>query len=144
VQYYNGNSIEILPESRRKTRKMNVKLLELRDRGTFIPIICVDLNPEISAAPLPSARVQAVRYLLRRCGYPCDGGRPVIGMARLDASGQPFRCDPYDWHDRTYQVAHHWITENWAKLADGDVVDVEFILGETAALKASKAVAYPV
>ncbi len=27
---------------------MKVKTLELRDEGTFIPILCVDMNPDIA------------------------------------------------------------------------------------------------
>jgi hypothetical protein len=123
---------------------MNIKLLELCDRGTFIPIMCIDLNPAISQAPLIPAHVKAVHYLLRRCGYPCEGGRPIIGMARLTADGQPFNCDPYNWKDRTYQTAHHWIEEHWAELSDGDVVDVEHILGETDERKVSEAAERPV
>jgi hypothetical protein len=119
-------------------KPMNVKLLELRDRNTFIPIMCIDLNPSIGEAPVVPTRVSAARYLLRRSGYPCDG-RPMIGMTRLDAAGQPFWADPYGWGDRTYQVAHVWIAEHWTELADGDVVDVEHILGETPERKLSEA-----
>ena len=114
---------------------MNVKLLELRDRATFIAILAIDLSP----ADPPEAE----RYLLRRCGYACDGW-PTIGLARLDANGQPFRCDPYDWGDRTFQVAHIYITEYWAELKSGDVVDVEYILCETKRPKESERMSYPV
>jgi hypothetical protein len=36
--------------------------------------------------------------------------------------------------------AHHWIIEHWDELKDSDVVDVEFILGETQQPKVSEAV----
>ena len=29
------------------------------------------------------------------------------------------------------QAAHQFIESNWSKLKDGDVIDVEFIVGET-------------
>ncbi len=110
---------------------MKAIALELRDKGTFIPILCVDMNAETPEQC----------YLLRRCGYPCDG-QPNIAMARLSADG-PLWNDPYAWPGRTYPVAHNFIIENWDKLRDGDVVDVEFILGETAAPKQSERLTVP-
>lgn len=106
---------------------MNVKLLELRDEGTFIPLLCVDMNPEDVAQ----------KYLLRRCGYPCDG-RPNIGITHLSADGDKFWNDPYAWPGRTRAVGHTYIIEHWDALRDGDVVDVQFILGETSAPKMSE------
>lgn len=124
---------------------MKTKLLEIRDAGTFIPIVCVDMNP---GSQSPEGRPgdedadsmaawNARKYLLRRCGYPCDG-RPNIAIACASADGQPFRNDPYEQSGRTFQVAHHYIIEHWEDLVDGDVVDVEFILGESKAPKVSE------
>jgi hypothetical protein len=106
---------------------MKVKLLEVRDDGTFLPVLCVDMNPDI----------EEQRYLLRRCGYPCDG-QPNIALTRLDAGGGKCWNDPYGWADRTYKVAHNYIYEHWDELRDGDVVDVSYILGETATPKTSE------
>ena len=105
---------------------MLTKALELRDSGTFIPILAVDMNPGN----------EAERYLLRRCGYPCDG-EPNIIVTRLDGNGKATN-DPYAWGGRTYPVAHDWIIKNWRQLMDGDVVDVEFILGEKPEKKISE------
>jgi len=71
------------------------------------------------------------------CGYPCDG-RPNIGVTRLSANGDPFWNDPYGWKGRTMPVAHNYIIENWEEIRDGDVIDVEFILGETTVKKVSE------
>lgn len=123
---------------------MKAKALEVRDRGTFIPVLCVDMNPEADD-PRTIDGVQlfeAQRYLLRRCGYPCDG-EPTIIMCRLDGKGNGAHCDPYDWRDRTMAVAHSWIISGWDALNDGDVVDVEFILGETTAPKRSEREEWP-
>lgn len=125
---------------------MQVKILELRDAGTFIPLLCVDMNPDI--APLhardfdsePQEYVQ--RYYLRRMGYPCDG-RPNIAIAHLSAGGQPFSNDPYSWGGRTYPVAHAHIIEHWDELKDGDVICVETILGERATPKISERMTSP-
>jgi hypothetical protein len=126
---------------------MIAKALEIRDHGTFIPALAVDMNPR---PPYPKDgtmtedefRVSveastAQRYLLRRCGYACDG-RPNVIVTRLDGNGQATN-DPYAWGGRTWPVAHKYIIENWENLRDGDVVDVSFILGETRTSKVSEA-----
>ena len=105
---------------------MICKALEIRDERTFIPALAVDMNPNTDAQ----------RYLLRRCGYACDG-QPNIILTRLDGDGKATN-DPYAWGGRTWPVAHNYIIENWDKLLDGDVVDVSFILGETKAPKVSE------
>lgn len=107
---------------------MECKALEIRDAGTFIAALAVDMNPSN-----PNQR-----YLLRRCGYACDA-RPNVIVTRLDGNGRATN-DPYGWTDgaRTFPVAHKWIIEHWHTLRDGDVVDVEFILGERATPKPSE------
>ena len=118
---------------------MKVKALEIRDEGTFIPALAIDMNPGEFYPPngtlsdelkqLLDAHLALV-YLLRRCGYPCDG-RPNVILTRLDGNGQATN-DPYAWSGcRTWSNAHNYIIEHWNDLKDGDVVDVSFILGET-------------
>ena len=106
---------------------MQVKILEIRDEGTFIPVLCVDMNTDIAEQ----------HYYLHRCGYPLDW-RPNIAMTNLNMDGGPAWNDPYAWGGRTYPVAHHYIIEHWDELKDGDVVDVSFILGESKAPKVSE------
>ena len=108
---------------------MKAKALEVRDEATFIPVLAVDMNPD------PDDHDEQ-RYLLRRCGYPCDG-RPNILLTRLDGSGKATN-DPYEWGGRTYPVAHDYIIRRWNELRDGDVVDVSFILEETTQPKVSE------
>ena len=113
---------------------MEVKCLELRDKGTFVPVICI--------RPLPDNEGQ--RYLLRRDGYSCEPTDDIIIM--IDAQCRGVSYDPYDWGGRdirTKPVAHKYIMENWATLKDGDVVDVQFVLGETAAPKQSERLTEP-
>lgn len=121
---------------------MKAKLLELRDEGTFIALLCVDMNPDVRdpMRALTDGRVgQSVEqlYLLRRCGYPCDG-RPNIAITHLRCGGDKCSNDPHYWGGRTFPIAHKYIIENWDKLRDGDVVDVEFILGERPEPKVSE------
>ena len=100
---------------------MQVKCLEIRDRGTFIPVICIR----------PVAENGSQRYLLRRDGYRADDTERCIIMIDAQCRGVAYDC--YDWPggSRTKQVAHNYITEHWYELFDGDVIDVEYILGET-------------
>jgi len=112
---------------------LKVKILEIRDEGTFIPVLAVDMNPPWGT----EEKHEAVRYLMRRCGYPCDG-QPNIAITNLSMDGAPAWNDPYAWGGRTYPVAHNYIIEHWDELNDGDVVDVSFILGETKQPKVSE------
>lgn len=111
---------------------MKALALEIRDEGTFIPALAVDMNPVGDQWAVGEAQ----RYLLRRCGYACDG-RPNVILTRLDGHGKATN-DPYEWGGRTWPVAHLYIIEHWHKLKDGDVVDVQFILGETKEPKRSE------
>jgi hypothetical protein len=99
---------------------MEVKCLELRDHATFIPVICI--------RPVPENEAQ--RYLLRRDGYRGDETECCIIM--IDAQCRGVSYDPYNWprHTRTKPRAHLYIEQHWHELKDGDVIDVEFILGE--------------
>lgn len=107
---------------------MKAKALEIRDEGTFIPALAVDMQ----------ADNEGQRYLLRRCGYSLDG-RPNVILTRLDGNGKATN-DPHEGGGRTYPVAHNYIIEHWEELRDGDVVDVSFILGETTEKKLSERV----
>lgn len=120
---------------------MQVKCLEIRDKGTFIAALAVDMNPGMIGGSDPDTWTNR-RYLLRRCGYACDG-EPNIILARLDGGGQATN-DPYEWGDRTWSVAHKHIIEHWAELKDGDVVCVEHILGERAEPNVSERITDPV
>ncbi len=107
---------------------MEIKCLEIRDDGTFIPVICI--------RPVPVNEAQ--RYLLQRDGYRGDVLERCIIM--IDAQCRGCAYDPYDWprDTRTKPNAHRYITEHWSRLRDGDVIDVQFILGETAKPKVSE------
>lgn len=109
---------------------MQTKILELRDKATFIPVVAIDMNPTSDSREL---------YLLRRAGYSCDA-HPIILLTRADG-GATAEYDPFSWsQSRTWRTAHLWITDHWRELDNGDVVDVEFILGETTERKLSERV----
>lgn len=95
------------------------KLLEIRDAGTFIPIIAVELNGND-------------HYLLRQAGY---GPHCYISIADLNKGKLSYNA--HEWGDRTRTTAHIYIIEHWDSINEGDVIDVEFIKGETTEKKLS-------
>jgi hypothetical protein len=111
---------------------MTVKLFELRDANTFIPVLAVRLF----------SRDGAEFYLLRRSGYSKEqilsrDSEPYVFLTKLDG-GSPCNYDVYNWSNRTMQVAHDFIIKNWGTLQPGAVIDVEFILGERSSPKTSE------
>ena len=105
---------------------MEVKLLEVRDIGTCVPLLVVRMG----------SVDETEQRLLWRVGYP---SREPHGVMITALTGErKASADPYFWRDRTFAVAHQYIIEKWDDLTSGDVVDVEFILGESAAPKASE------
>ena len=113
---------------------MEVKCLEVRDAGTFCPVICIR----------PVAENEGQRYLLRRDGYGAGQDERCIILIRNQCQGVAY--DPYDWPEnpRTFRVAHLYIEKHWEGLHDGQVVDVEWILGERPAPKNSERVTVPI
>lgn len=101
-----------------------VKFLEIRDRMTFIPMIAIDMSLTGNSYN---------DYLLIRAGY---SSRAILLTALV--GGKKAECDPYAWGDRTYKVAHIWIEEHWDDISDAEVIDVEYILGETKEKKRSE------
>ena len=106
---------------------MDTKLFEVRDRGTFIPVIATLMIPVGTEA-------DAEAFLLKRAGFDFDSA--FVLLARLEGGDALY--DPFGWVNRTMRTAHIYIQDNWDALRSGDVVDVEFILGERPAPKISE------
>jgi hypothetical protein len=99
---------------------METKLFEIRDRGTFVPAMAIRVSG-------------ADGYLMRRAGF----DSPMVYLVML--ATEKCRYDPYNWDNmRTMGNAHNFIQAQWDTLTTGDVVDVEFILGETLEPKQSE------
>ena len=100
---------------------MTTKLLEIRDRATLVPALAVRISGDDG-------------YLARRAGFDAS----MIYLVMLTTA----RCqyDPWSWDDRTMHHAHMYIVAAWPDLKDGDVVDVEFVLGETEVKKQSESI----
>jgi len=107
---------------------MKVKCLEIRDRHTFIPVMCFKPIPENDAQ----------RYLLRRDGWCCQEGERCVMLIDTHKGRAEYNYHHHSGGSRTMVEAHRYIEENWNVLSDGDVIDVEFILGETKEKKISE------
>ena len=103
-------------------KSINIKVLEIRDRATYIPVFAIKMQ---SDDPVE-------RYHLGRTGYGED--YPLILVVKID--GIEATYDPYKWGNfRTMGNAHLYIQEHFDELNSGDVADVEFILGESQTCK---------
>lgn len=113
---------------------MITKILEIRDRGTFMPIMATRLEPTC----------EADRYLLARAGYGQEAKNQssYIFVQRLDGGVGRGSSDPYEHGGaRTLTVAHDHLIKHFDECFSGAVIDVEFILGESAKPKESEALA---
>lgn len=102
---------------------MKTKTLEIRDRATFIPTLAIQISG-------------ADGYLIRRAGFAVE--HPYVILIKLtDIEAQ---YDPFGWDTRarTMPTAHRYICDHFDELENGDVVDVEFIEGETERPKRSE------
>ena len=107
---------------------MKTKALEIRDKGTFIAVIAIQAR----------GQDEVESWLLRRSGFGADSD--CVILVRMNCSGVDRNAsyDPYAWGGRTYVVAHDYIAKHFDELNNGAVIDVEFILGETAEPKKSE------
>jgi hypothetical protein len=97
---------------------VNIKAIEIRDRGTLIPAIALEVSNDCSPH---------MRGTLRKAGFALEDG--FILLVRFHQ--EEMRYDPFGWKCNTMRAAHQIIKQKWAELKDGDVVDVEFERGET-------------
>ena len=113
---------------------MITKLFEIRDRATFIPVLATKIEHENEVSS----------YLLHRAGLtkPFNSDPFFVLLCEINRGSGECQVVPYDWIGRTMVTAHRYIIVNWEKLEDGDVIDVEFILGETKVKKGSERVGH--
>lgn len=110
-------------------KTVETKLIELRDSATFIPAI----------ATLMESGDTKERYLLNRAGY--RGTRCVLLTSLL--GGRRVEYDCYSWDCDPWRTAHNWLTDHWDEVQTGDVIDAEFLRGETKQPKLSEREEYP-
>ena len=108
---------------------MKTKLLEIRDRATFIPVLAIHLT----------SQNEAEQYLLSSAGFWHDRLRQsnFIALWQLNDGDGQCTSDEHAWDTgaRTMALAHEYIRSNWNEINTGDVIDVEFILNETRSMK---------
>lgn len=111
---------------------METKLFEVRDRMTFLAVICIKLT----------STNEAERYLLAMSGYglSTESQTKYVLMGKLRTGD--LKCCPADQEGypgvRTMWMAHQHIQKHWDALTSGDTIDMEFILGESAEPKISQ------
>ena len=98
---------------------MEAKWFEIRDRATFVPALAISIEGTDG-------------YLARRAGF----SHRCIQLVLTESNKTNY--DPYNWGGRTYPVAHQYMIDHWDELEQRDVIDVEFILGETSTKKLSE------
>lgn len=115
---------------------MKTKTLEIRDDGTFIPALAIQLSPSC----------EADRALLARAGYGLEPERQgeYVLLAKLTGDQCQIQHDPFAWNlrsGRTMFVAHLWLRNEgvFDRLVSGQVVDVEYLLRERETPKAPEA-----
>lgn len=104
---------------------MEVKLFEVRDRTTFIPVMAVRFVNDS----------ELERYLLSRSGFGRmeDGQKWYVWYVyvyQLVTNIGNWDINKWGPNNRTMYESHKYIAENFAELQSGVVIDVEFILGE--------------
>ena len=116
---------------------MTAKLFEIRDLMTTISALAVKLE----------STDDAERFLLAHAGFGLthDEQARYVVLLRLGGSSGEWTCDPHSWSPpfaRTMPIAQQYINAHFDELQSGAVVDVQFILGETANPKISERVTY--
>lgn len=103
---------------------MKTKMLEVRDYATFIPVLCIEMQSDNDSE----------EWLLSQAGFSTDIRYiELVWISCGDAS-----YDPFSWGDRTMKTAHMFIRQHWNEIESGDVIDVQFILGESSERKESE------
>lgn len=115
--------LNALQRPNRQLFTIEAKIIEVRDSGTRIDCLAFRMK-----GSTPVER----HYIHGHAGYPEDGSS--IMLMRL--SDGKATSDLYEWSalgmgSCTMQNAHHFIEQHFDELADGEVVDVEYIRGET-------------
>jgi hypothetical protein len=112
---------------------MRVKLFEIRDRLTLIPAFAFRAQPTEFGE-----QIESELFLLAKAGYGLTGSSECVVVGKL--IGEECQYDCYSWKGgaRTMPVAHNYIQKNFDTLKSGEVIDVEFILGETTTKKQSE------
>ena len=110
---------------------MQHKFLEVRDKGTFMKMLAIKFT---DLSEIESFIVAAAGY-----GRTSDDHASYVILLNLSGPSLQANYDPYEWNNtRTVRVAHQHVIDHWDEITSGDVIDVEFILGERSDKKQSE------
>ena len=98
-----------------------MKVLEIRDRATYIPVVAFKTAGESDAE----------QSLFKSVGL-TNEHLILVKLSDCTANYSSFR---WDRQSRTMRVAHDYINAHWNNIKSGDVVDIEYILKETVSKK---------
>ena len=104
---------------------MIARLFEIRDRGTFIPMLAVQCD----------AADENERYLLAHAGFGKDTETQhrYVLCGEIDSGKFKMSYDPFDFTNGTLRQAVEHIQANFHALVSDAVIDAEFLRGERAA-----------
>lgn len=97
---------------------MDTKLIEIRDEGTHIPALAIQLTRDDG-------------YPAARAGF---SKHPHIILVDLNSNRSQDDSNKWPPRDgRTLRMAHNFLETNWSQVEHNGVLDVRFIMGETTA-----------
>jgi len=107
---------------------MITKTFEVRDKGTFIPVLAVSMETDN----------ETDRFIIGRGGF----GKSVQEQAKyvilINLVNFISTYDHYNWNSETLTVAHAHIIQHFHDMNTGDVIDVEYIMGLSETQKISE------
>lgn len=105
---------------------MTAKTFEIIDRKGMIPALAILLKPETNADGFILHSLENAIALIRLDKF------DMIGT-KVPAQWYVLEKQYFSWigENRTLQVAHKYIIDNWENLISGSVIDVEFVMGLT-------------
>jgi hypothetical protein len=108
---------------------VETKFVEIRDARTCIHAIAMKFGTVADQE----------NWALRCMGFGLSPEEQNAYVLLYRVTDNSCHYDPCKWGDsRTMLVSHRWLIDNWGLVTSGDVVDVEFLLGETRAAKTTE------
>jgi len=103
-----------------------VKGIEILDTATCIPVLAMRVNP--------STITPREAQMFRRGGFGQMPRNADIYTWMMTLSGSLINYDSHNWRNqRTLGGAHRYIEQHWDELNSGDIIDMEYVLGESSA-----------
>jgi len=105
---------------------MEMKLIEVRDVATRLSVLAIKLG----------STNEAEDFILQSAGYGSSYEQPnyvlLVDLVSPPRIWLDYQETEYQTQGaRTFSEAHKELEQNWSKYKSGDVLDVQFVLGET-------------